>query len=744
MVLGFKDQFGGGQQEVELGRSRIQPRETYSANPIAIQNMYRDQMSRTNELVESLSKFGNAVGKVEEQQRKAELEQAEVTANQIFGQLTGDQNVTEQIAQLTPDRSPLFRAAVSEAIARKHAESESFKIIETMPPEVRGNPELSDKWFQERLTAESQRVGGQNFYGSTYVKTMSDLFRKRSASLSTERTKDMQGIFDEDHRDRLARAGIEAISTTATNAVPQNVRSILDFVSRPESGGNYNAYLGNAKNQNIKLTEMTISEVMKFQNDLVRRGAESGAAGRYQIIGKTLKGLVQRLGIDPNTTKFTPEVQDKMGFELLKVRGFDRWKNGTISDTEFANSLAKEWAGLPVVSGANAGRSFYAGVGSNRAGVGVQEFLGAIQTSKQISGDSQQPSAPVQTTSLTPQPVPSDFNTLRPDVQAARERFMGEDQRYVTIGGNSPIVRQQSRANMVEASITMAKEANDGFGDVEFLKIVPPEILLPAQRERLMKAAEAITTNQRQLVTFQQAQAKKEREEAKLRTESFLNGKIMRGEPLSVDERLQINGLFPDLITGYDSRRSSVAPGMRASPESDSVNAARFRREMDQAHALGKDPLDFLMENKAVHQSFIGSSEFDAIIKHAESLTKVKGELYHEAYKDMTNAFLNTNYGVSGFTTINPKQNPEAQKAYDFLRTRLIYHIGDYIDANGRLVGSDETGRTRIFRKASEEVLARYPATGLGQSQAGRPVTSSQNRSSVPANVENTARRLFQ
>ena len=161
-----------------------------------------------------------------------------------------------------------------------------------------------------------------------------------------------------------------------------DAKSILDFVARPESGGNYNAILGNAKNQTVKLTDMTLSEVAAFQRDMVKQGKESGAVGKYQIIGSTLQGLIKEMNLDPATDKFTPELQDRMAMQLLERRGFAQWKAGKLSDEEFANRVAQEWAGLPVVTGSKAGRSYYAGVGSNKAGVSTTAFLNAIKSAR--------------------------------------------------------------------------------------------------------------------------------------------------------------------------------------------------------------------------------------------------------------------------------------------------------------------------------------------------------------------------
>jgi hypothetical protein len=81
------------------------------------------------------------------------------------------------------------------------------------------------------------------------------------------------------------------------------------------------------------LTDLTIGEIMDLQADpggsrmsnaeWVKQG-KLHAVGRYQFIGKTLRGLVQRLGIS-RSAKFTPELQDRLFLSLLKSGGPGQW-----------------------------------------------------------------------------------------------------------------------------------------------------------------------------------------------------------------------------------------------------------------------------------------------------------------------------------------------------------------------------------------------------------------------------------
>jgi muramidase (phage lysozyme) len=147
---------------------------------------------------------------------------------------------------------------------------------------------------------------------------------------------------------------------------------MLNLIGKAEAPGGYNQIFG--RGRYAPLNEMTISDVYELQRRMVKGGSESSALGRYQFINKTLRGVVQAAGLDPETTKFTPEVQDKLAGMLMQRRGLSSYLSGKISKEEFADRLAKEWAGLPLASG----QSFYKGVGSNNATVRREMLMKAI------------------------------------------------------------------------------------------------------------------------------------------------------------------------------------------------------------------------------------------------------------------------------------------------------------------------------------------------------------------------------
>ena len=156
---------------------------------------------------------------------------------------------------------------------------------------------------------------------------------------------------------------------------------LLDLIGKVESRSNYNAFFGNSSNNDIKFTEMTISEVLSWQDDFVKKGSASSAVGKYQILNTTLRDLIGKYNIDKNE-KFNSENQDKLVIYLLEKRGANKYVNKEITKSDFAKSLSQEWASLPIVKGDNPERSYYDGDGLNKALVKPTEVLGAISKIK--------------------------------------------------------------------------------------------------------------------------------------------------------------------------------------------------------------------------------------------------------------------------------------------------------------------------------------------------------------------------
>lgn len=135
------------------------------------------------------------------------------------------------------------------------------------------------------------------------------------------------------------------VSTGANSLLTGNQRTVADAIAKYESGDwGYEAFnqggassgrrvlgkSGSHKEQfGTSLTGLTLSEIFKRQNTAQRglsmqEHLDSGglhAVGRYQFIGSTLQDEVRRMGLDPNTTRFTPKVQDDIFLSHIRRVG---------------------------------------------------------------------------------------------------------------------------------------------------------------------------------------------------------------------------------------------------------------------------------------------------------------------------------------------------------------------------------------------------------------------------------------
>ncbi len=174
--------------------------------------------------------------------------------------------------------------------------------------------------------------------------------------------------------------------------VPRGAAVLLDYIGGLETArkdpASYRTVIGHLDEQAGVLlkpiTEMTLNELLAEQTRWVRKFKKpSGAAGRYQIIRPTLLSLMKELGV-PGTAKFTPDLQDAMGFALLERRGYARFMAAQLPLKAYGNELAKEWASLPVLApirrgGKNPrtlqrGQSYYAGDGINKSLDSAMDF----------------------------------------------------------------------------------------------------------------------------------------------------------------------------------------------------------------------------------------------------------------------------------------------------------------------------------------------------------------------------------
>ena len=210
-------------------------------------------------------------------------------------------------------------------------------------------------------------------------------------------------------------------STPTTITSGTGLEPVKILISKGESfGGDYNIYnfgrngakgirtssVGKKKynTKAVNLSTLTISQMLRYKGSGVN-GTYIFAAGRFQIIPKTLRSIATSLGV--LNQPFNQTTQEKLGtYLLLKTRraagAYLSGRNGG-SINELAKAvedIGQEWASMPVIwskSGATVGSvvtgggktSYYGGVGINRgtSKFTVADMVQALITSRiQYSG----------------------------------------------------------------------------------------------------------------------------------------------------------------------------------------------------------------------------------------------------------------------------------------------------------------------------------------------------------------------
>lgn len=172
-----------------------------------------------------------------------------------------------------------------------------------------------------------------------------------------------------------------------------NLEPILSLIGSVEAPKGFDqVYGGSAIVPHRPITGMTLKEVRDWQQRSVEAGSKSSAAGRFQIIRRTLDALVSK-GVATWGDRFDQKTQKRLAIALMKGRGLEAFVSGSMSAKAFANNLAKEWASMPVVTPVQGrwrrvqpGETYYAGDGLNKALVTPDEVLAAIRQIPERSG----------------------------------------------------------------------------------------------------------------------------------------------------------------------------------------------------------------------------------------------------------------------------------------------------------------------------------------------------------------------
>lgn len=181
------------------------------------------------------------------------------------------------------------------------------------------------------------------------------------------------------HSDRVTFAA------GASDAAKKGLRDLIGFAEGTDKGRGYNETLdyGDWTGGDVNLVGMTLNEVLALQARMLSypanrakhgNGKGSSAVGRYQIVSKTLRGLIEEMGLSGNEL-FSPELQDQMADRLIDRRGRD------------VSGLRLEWQGLNRVPGDKILSAFDNGVGDRaQADVAAMEARSAAMAQVVAAG----------------------------------------------------------------------------------------------------------------------------------------------------------------------------------------------------------------------------------------------------------------------------------------------------------------------------------------------------------------------
>ena len=171
----------------------------------------------------------------------------------------------------------------------------------------------------------------------------------------------------------LGGGGSKSKTSTLSRSVPipdyqtPEAKALLKTIRFAEHYKGKNPYTSIYGGGSAPLTKMTIQEIIdmgnsgklpkKFGGTSAGYGSGSSATGAYQFMPFTLKDLIRKGVVKPSEI-FTPQVQDRLGWELASNRGvnINSLKKGGLNQNVM-DKMSPEWASFP--HSPSGGKSYY-------------------------------------------------------------------------------------------------------------------------------------------------------------------------------------------------------------------------------------------------------------------------------------------------------------------------------------------------------------------------------------------------
>lgn len=130
-------------------------------------------------------------------------------------------------------------------------------------------------------------------------------------------------------------------------AAKSGILDLIAYVEGTDKGRSYNETLGYGAFTGgpVNLISMTLNEIRELQRQMLRHPDNtynSSAVGRYQIVGTTLQGLIDDLGLSGDAL-FDKNMQDRLAMELVRRR-MGQGRSGFYSEWQGFEMAGTPWA----------------------------------------------------------------------------------------------------------------------------------------------------------------------------------------------------------------------------------------------------------------------------------------------------------------------------------------------------------------------------------------------------------------
>lgn len=354
-------------------------------NPDATFAQRQEEINRTGELI--LKRIDPNLMSTDENKYKSDTEQAfdqakqsEAVATEQADKFGNNQSTARMDAlskELSADSQKLDAdpAAVDQQVEQQRDERVDQLYQGEKPPAIEELPEANRKYIEEQaakagMTPEELNMeiwkrareiihnatGQDDVDGGAKTDTLSEILPTTVEQLQAnlENGSSLEDTIGATIDSVVKNGGMTSVPKSSN----PEVGALLDLFGRSEGTDRrrgYNETLGYGKftGGDVELTKMTLGEIKALQRKMLAHKDNewnSSALGRYQIVGKTLRKLQSQMGLGDDV-RFDEKTQDAMALQLLKGRGYDKWKAGKMSDEDFMDNLAQEWASVPTRNG---------------------------------------------------------------------------------------------------------------------------------------------------------------------------------------------------------------------------------------------------------------------------------------------------------------------------------------------------------------------------------------------------------